>query len=77
MATSGLSVTRYVSVLGADVARQRLEAGMLDEIQVLVAPVLLGDGTRRFDHPGGTNVRLEPLDPDGVGPTRLWFRVAC
>ena len=67
---------KYVNVLGADVARQCLEAGLLDEVLVLVAPVLLGDGTRLFDHPGGTNVPLEPLDPDDTGPLRLWFRVA-
>ena len=67
---------RYVNVLGADVARQCLEAGLLDEVLVIVAPVLLGDGTRLFDHPGGTNVALEPLRPDDTGPLRLWFRVA-
>ena len=66
---------KYVNVLGANVAKQCLEAGLLDEVLVLIAPVLLGDGTRLFDHPGGTNVRLEPLDPDATGPMRLWFRV--
>jgi dihydrofolate reductase len=66
---------RYVSILGADVARQCLEAGLLDEVLVLVVPVLLGDGTRLFDLPGGMNVPLEPLDPDDTGPLRLWFRV--
>lgn len=66
---------KYVNVLGADVAAQCIEAGELDEVLVLIAPVLLGDGTRLFSHPGGTNVRLEPLDPDATGPTRLWFRV--
>ena len=68
---------RYVNVLGADVARQCLEAGVLDEVLVIVAPVLLGDGTRLFDHPGGTNVPLEPLRPDDTGPLRLWFRVGA
>jgi len=66
---------RYVNVLGADVARQCLEAGLLDEVLVIVAPVLLGDGTRLFEHAGGTNVPLEPLHPDDTGPLRLWFRV--
>ena len=66
---------KYVNILGADVARQCLEAGLLDEVLVLVAPVLLGDGTRLFEHAGGTNVPLEPLDPDDTGPLRLWFRV--
>ena len=50
-------------MLGADVARQCLEAGMLDEVLVIVAPVLLGDGTRLFEHPGGTNVTLEAVAP--------------
>lgn len=26
-----------------------------------IAPVLLGDGVRLLDWPGGTNVKLEPL----------------
>lgn len=43
---------RYVNLLGADVARQCLEAGELDEVLTFIAPVLLGDGTRLFDHPG-------------------------
>ena len=65
---------RYVNVLGANVAKQCLEAGLLDEILVLVAPVLLGDGTRLFEHPGGTDVRLEPIDSQPAGV--LWFRVS-
>jgi dihydrofolate reductase len=52
---------KYVNVLGASTARQCLEAGLLDEIWVCIAPVLLGDGVRLFDHPGGTNVKLERL----------------
>lgn len=67
---------RYVNVLGANVAAQCIEAGMLDEVLVLVAPILLGDGVRLFDHPGGTQVRLEPLDPDRTGPLALWYRVS-
>ncbi|MEU8382896.1 dihydrofolate reductase family protein [Streptosporangium sp. NPDC048865] len=50
---------KYVNILGAHTARQCLEAGVLDEILVFVAPVMLGDGVRLFDHPGGTNIRLE------------------
>nr|WP_322761885.1 dihydrofolate reductase family protein [Frankia sp. Cr2] len=36
----------YVNVLGASTARQCLDAGVLDEILVLIVPVLLGDGVR-------------------------------
>ena len=67
---------RYVNILGADTARQCLEAGLLDEVLVLVAPVLLGDGVRLLDVPGGTNVRLERTGVTSTaGATHLWFRV--
>ena len=68
---------KYVNILGADVARQCLEAGLLDEILVVVAPLLLGAGTRLFDRPGGTNVRLERIRQDEAPKTtNLWYRVA-
>lgn len=67
---------KYVNVLGADVARQCLEAGLLDEVLVFIAPVFLGDGTRLFSHPGGRHVDLEPISPDRTGPASLWFTVA-
>lgn len=36
---------------GASVAQQYLAAGLLDELQLHVVPVLLGDGVRLFDGP--------------------------
>lgn len=67
---------KYVNILGADVARQCLEAGELDEVLVSIVPALLGDGVRLFDHPGGTNVRLERLSASHApGATNLWLRV--
>lgn len=67
---------RYVSVSGADVARQCLQAGELDEVLVFIAPVLLGDGTRLFDLPGGTHVRLERTHVSQAPlATSLWLRV--
>jgi dihydrofolate reductase len=66
----------YVNVIGADVARQCLEVGVLDELFVIVAPVLLGDGVRLFEHPGGTHVRLEPLGLTHTSHvTNHWLRV--
>jgi dihydrofolate reductase len=35
---------------GADVAQQYLAAGLIDELQVHLVPVLLGGGTRLFEH---------------------------
>jgi dihydrofolate reductase len=67
---------KYVNVLGAEVARGCLEAGLLDEILVLVAPVLLGDGTRLFDWPGGHSVDLVKRHvSDAPGVTNLWYDV--
>jgi dihydrofolate reductase len=67
---------KYVNVLGAEVARGCLELGDLDEVLVLVAPILLGDGTRLFEHPGGAEVDLERtgVEVEPVG-THLWFSV--
>jgi dihydrofolate reductase len=61
---------KYVSILGADVARQCLESGLVDEILVYVVPILLGDGVPLFRHPGGTAIRLEP-----TGRAPNWYRV--
>jgi dihydrofolate reductase len=34
---------------GADVIRQALEAGLVDELSIIIAPVVLGGGKRLFD----------------------------
>src|ERR1700742_2274943 len=67
---------KYVNVLGASVAEQCLDAGVLDEILVFIAPVLLGDGVRLFDRPGGTKIKLERVR-QGESPhsTTIWLRV--
>ena len=62
---------KYVNILGADVARQCIEAGLLNEILVFFAPILLGDGVRLFEHPGGTEVRLAPIPDESAH----WYRV--
>ncbi|ONK12127.1 dihydrofolate reductase family protein [Streptomyces sp. MP131-18] len=68
---------KYVNVLGADIARQCVEADVLDEILVSVAPVMLGDGVRLFDRPGGAPVPLERLSLSEMPhPTTIWLRVA-
>lgn len=62
---------RNVVVLGANVARQCLEAGLLDEIIVHVAPVLLGDGVRLFERAGGKPVKLRQVAMVDEGPTTM------
>lgn len=67
---------RYVNVMGASVAAQCLDRGVLDEVLVCVAPVLLGDGVRLFDHPGGTEVRLERISlTEAPTVSNIWLRV--
>ena len=66
----------YVSILGAEAARSCWEAGALDEVLVSIAPIMLGDGVRLFDRPGGRPVRLERVSAShGPVGTTLWFRV--
>lgn len=44
---------------GASVVQQYLAAGLLDELQINLAPVLLGGGTRLFGGPGAVQPALE------------------
>ena len=60
---------------GADLVRQYLRAGMVDELQVNLVPVLLGDGERLFDGLG-TDRRLEIVRViDAPSVTHLKYRV--
>ncbi len=63
-----------LEILGADVAGQCLQRGLVDEILVYVLPVLLGDGTS-FSPPGLPRIDLEPLSSTrSGGVTALRFR---
>ena len=62
---------------GAGVAQQYLRAGLVDEISIHLAPVLLGGGLRLFEHLGDEHVTLENLSSlQTPGATHLRFRVA-
>jgi dihydrofolate reductase len=59
---------------GASVVQQCLRAGLLDELQVHVAPVLLGEGVRLFD--GGERAKLEVIRVvDSPTVTHIKYRV--
>ncbi|HEX3040565.1 MAG TPA: dihydrofolate reductase family protein [Solirubrobacterales bacterium] len=65
-----------VLVHGATVAQLALAAGVLDEIQIHLVPVLLGEGRRLFEHLGADHVELEPVRVlEGTGVTHLRYRV--
>jgi dihydrofolate reductase len=66
---------KNLEILGADLASQCLQRGLVDEILVYVLPVLLGDGVR-FSTPGLGKIDLEPFSNTQSGPvTMLRFRV--
>ncbi|MEO3763760.1 dihydrofolate reductase family protein [Streptomyces sp. B5E4] len=69
---------RVVGVHGATAAQQALAAGLLDEIQVHLVPVLLGGGVRLFDLLGADPVDLvrDRVIEAGSGVTHLRFRVS-
>jgi dihydrofolate reductase len=61
---------------GADVAQQYLRAGLIDELQINLVPVLLGDGERLLDGVAGADVRLECVAAVAApGVTHLSYRV--
>jgi dihydrofolate reductase len=65
-----------IEVFGATTAAQVLEAGLLDEIVVHVAPLLLGDGIRLYGAPGADRVPLERVELGASGGlTSMRFRV--
>lgn len=67
---------KSVGVHGADAIQQCLNAGLLDEISVDVAALLLGSGVRLFDHLVGTPTTLgDPTVVAGVGVTHLRYPV--
>ncbi|WP_025777037.1 dihydrofolate reductase family protein [Brevibacterium sp. VCM10] len=59
---------RDIQIISADIARQALEVDLIDELQVYVAPVFLGDGTRIFDAPGGRRLDWELAAIDEANP---------
>ena len=60
---------------GASIVRQYLEAGLVDELRLHLAPVLLGSGERLFD--GLSIGELEPLTARATAlVTHLAYRVA-
>jgi dihydrofolate reductase len=68
---------KNVAVATASITQQCLKVGLLDEIHVAVAPVLLGAGIRLFDHLGAE----QPIELaikrviEAPGVTHLIYRV--
>ena len=68
---------KNVLVHGSSIAQRALTAGLLDELEIHLVPVLLGDGRRLFEHLGVEQRQLERtrvLEGEG-GVTHLHYRV--
>lgn len=68
---------RNVMVHGSGIVQRAVPAGLLDELEIHLVPVLLGAGTRLFEHLGVEQRELERirvLEGEG-GVTHLRFRV--
>jgi len=61
---------------GARTIRQYLAAGLLEEIEIHLVPLLLGSGERLLDHLDADKIKLEPIRTiAGPGVTHLKYRV--
>jgi riboflavin biosynthesis pyrimidine reductase len=62
-------------VLSPTIGRQLLERGLIDEIDLHIAPVLLGDGIRLYDNPGSKPIQLHLVgDGDPTSEINVRYR---
>jgi dihydrofolate reductase len=67
---------KNVDLMGASIVQQCLKADLLDEIQIDLAPVLLGGGVSMFGYLGTGPIDLERIKVvEGVDVTHVLFRV--
>jgi dihydrofolate reductase len=67
---------KKVVIFGANLARQCIAEGLIDEIFIHLLPTLLGDGIRLFGQPGAAPVGLETTSVTQASQvTNLRFRV--
>jgi riboflavin biosynthesis pyrimidine reductase len=63
-------------LFGATMAQLGLRTGLADEIQLHLAPILLGNGIRLFDQPGNGYIKLERMEVvESPMVTDLRFRI--
>ena len=67
---------KNVAIATATITQQCLKAGLLDEINIDLAPVILGVGIRLFENLGPEPIELESTRViEATGVTHLGFRV--
>ena len=61
---------------GAQIINQYLAAGLLDELELHIVPVLLGGDARLFDNPGGAEMKLAQVRAvEAPGVTHVKYTV--
>ena len=61
---------------GAQIVNQYLAAGLLDELELHIVPLLLGGGARLFDNLGGAEIKLEQVRAvEAPGVTHIKYKV--
>lgn len=69
---------KNVEVFSPTIGRQLLALGLIDEIDLHIAPILLGDGIRMYDEPGTEPIRLHLAgDADATACVNLRYRTAA
>ena len=62
--------------MGAEVSQHFIQAGLVDDMRIQLAPVLLGEGRRLFDNLGTEHIELERTTViESPYVTHLRFRV--
>jgi dihydrofolate reductase len=66
---------KNLEVFSPTIGRQLLELGLIDEIDLHIAPLLLGEGIRLYDNPGHDPIRLHRIgDDDGTSVVHVRYR---
>lgn len=61
---------------GPNVGRQLLKAALVDELQIGIMPILLGEGQRLFEYLKGTQIILKKTRlVETVERTDIWFTI--
>jgi dihydrofolate reductase len=67
-----VSASRDITIAGAELASHAIAAGLVDEYQLIVAPVMVGGGKPCL--PAGVQVNLELLDERTFGTGAVYLR---
>jgi dihydrofolate reductase len=65
---------KNLEVFSPTIGRQLLDLGLIDEIDLHILPVLLGEGIRLYDNPGGAPIRLRAGEGDDRSAVNVRYR---